>query len=104
MEKLVEPEEEYAALNAVLRTRRETGLIQSGIDQRMGTTTNQCGIVLVAVPYQPEAFPPFCDIEKLRPCLREKIGGQSHVNYFLTQSAPPSAQRISIGIYHLMIQ
>ena len=73
MEKLVEPEEEYAALNAVLRTRRETGLIQSGIDQRMGTTTNQCGILLVAVPYQPEAFTPFCDIEKLRPCLREKL-------------------------------
>lgn len=35
-----ELEEEYAALNAVLRARREAGLTQSEIAQRMGTTTS----------------------------------------------------------------
>jgi ribosome-binding protein aMBF1 (putative translation factor) len=33
-------EDEYAALNAVLRARREAGLTQSQIAQRMGTTTS----------------------------------------------------------------
>lgn len=35
-----ELEEEYAALSAVLRARREAGLTQSEIAQRMGTTTS----------------------------------------------------------------
>lgn len=35
-----ELEEEYAALNAVLRARRDAGLTQSEIAQRMGTTTS----------------------------------------------------------------
>ena len=35
-----ELEDEYAALNAVLRARREAGLTQSQIAQRMGTTTS----------------------------------------------------------------
>ena len=35
-----ELEEEYAALHAVLRARREAGLTQSEIAQRMGTTTS----------------------------------------------------------------
>ncbi len=35
-----ELEEEYAALNAVLCARREAGLTQSQIAQRMGTTTS----------------------------------------------------------------
>ena len=35
-----ELEDEYAALNVVLRARREAGLTQSQIAQRMGTTTS----------------------------------------------------------------
>lgn len=35
-----ELEEEYAALNAVLRARRDAGLTQAQIAQRMGTTTS----------------------------------------------------------------
>lgn len=65
-------EEEYVALNAVLRARREAGLTQSQIAQRMGTTTSAVSRLEASLTSQKHS-PSFATLKKYAHACGKKL-------------------------------